>query len=138
MSAIQKRLSNMEIRFDESEVIVVDLGSGFIKAGYSGEDVPRVVIPTVVGEHENTSAEDSGTAAGDSKPNKVVSRRMGNDAFLSRADHDLHYPIERGIIKDWDRLTQLLEHVFYTELGIEPRNATVLMTDSLKSKKEDK
>ena len=53
MSAIQKRLSNMEIRFDESEVIVVDLGSGFIKAGYSGEDVPRVVIPTVVGEPEN-------------------------------------------------------------------------------------
>lgn len=43
----------MEIRFDESDVIVVDLGSGFIKAGYSGEDLPRVVIPTVVGEREN-------------------------------------------------------------------------------------
>ena len=138
MSAIQKRLSNMEIRFDESEVIVVDLGSGFIKAGYSGEDVPRVVIPTVIGEHENTTAEDSGAAAGDSKPNKVVSRKMGNEAFLNRSDHDLHYPIQRGIIQDWDRLTQLLEHVFYNELGIEPRVATVLMTDSLKSKKEDK
>ena len=50
MSAIQKRLSNMEIRFDESDVIVVDIGSGFIKAGYSGEDLPRVVIPTVIGE----------------------------------------------------------------------------------------
>ena len=105
MSAIQKRLSNMEIRFDESDVIVVDLGSGFIKAGFSGEDVPRVVIPTVIGEHENTTAEDSGAAAGDSKPNKVVSRKVGNEAFLSRSDHDLHYPIRRGIIEDWDRLT---------------------------------
>ena len=69
MSAIQKRLSNMEVRFDESEVVVVDMGSGFIKAGYSGEDLPRVVIPTVIGEHENTSAEDS-AAQTDSKPNK--------------------------------------------------------------------
>lgn len=138
MSAIQKRLSNMEIRFDESDVIVVDLGSGFIKAGFSGEDVPRVVIPTVIGEHENTTAEDSGAAAGDSKPNKVVSRKVGNEAFLSRSDHDLHYPIRRGIIEDWDRLTQLLDYVFLHELNIEPRVATVLMTDSLKSKKEDK
>jgi actin-related protein len=43
----------MEVRFDESEVIVIDMGSGFIKAGYSGEDLPRVVIPTVIGEREN-------------------------------------------------------------------------------------
>lgn len=128
----------MEIRFDESEVIVVDLGSGFIKAGYSGEDVPRVVIPTVVGERVNTAAEDSGAAAGDSKPNKDVSRMWGNDAFLNRSDHDLHFPIQRGVIQDWDKLELLLSHVFHNELGIEPRNATVLMTDSLKSKKEDK
>ena len=40
MSAIQKRLSNMEVRFDESEVVVVDMGTGYIKAGYSGEDLP--------------------------------------------------------------------------------------------------
>ena len=42
----------MEIRFDESEVIVVDMGTGYIKAGYSGDDLPRVVIPTVIGEKE--------------------------------------------------------------------------------------
>ena len=43
----------MEVRFDEAEVIVVDVGTGFIKAGYSGEDMPRVVIPTVMGEKES-------------------------------------------------------------------------------------
>jgi len=40
----------MEVRFDETETVVIDIGSGFIKAGYSGEDLPRVVIPTVIGE----------------------------------------------------------------------------------------
>jgi len=41
-------------------------------------------------------------------------------------------------VRDWDRLTQLLDHVFTVELNIEPRNATLLMTDSPMSKKEDK
>ena len=137
MSAIQKRLSNMEIRFDESEVIVVDIGSGFIKAGYSGQDVPRVVIPTVVGRKTEDGAEDS--SANESKANKVVSKKVGNDAFVNRHDHDLYYPIVRGeLIEDWDHLTTILDHVFYNELGIEPRNATILMTDSLKSKIKDK
>ncbi len=137
MSAIQKRLSNMEVRFDESQVVVVDMGTGFIKAGWSGEDLPRVVIPTVIGEHENTSAEDSGNN-GDSKPTKVVSKKIGNDAYANQSDHELQYPIQGGIVKDWDRMTQLLDHVFHSELGIDPKTATVLMTDSPMSKKKDK
>jgi actin-related protein len=51
MSAIEKRLSKMEIRFDAGEeFVVVDMGSGLIKAGFSGEDLPRVIMPNVVGE----------------------------------------------------------------------------------------
>ena len=131
----------MEIRFDESEVIVVDMGTGFIKAGFSGEDLPRVVIPTVVGERENTAvAEDSNAAAADSKPNKVVSKRIGGDAFLNRDEYNLHFPIQKGIVvdNDVDRIGDLLEHVFMNELSIDPKSATVLMTDSPMSRKEDK
>ena len=43
----------MEVRFDEEEFVVVDMGTGTIKAGYSGEDMPRGVIPTVIGEKES-------------------------------------------------------------------------------------
>ncbi len=127
----------MEVRFDESEVIVVDMGTGFIKAGYSGEDLPRVVIPTVIGEHENTSAEDSANN-GDSKPARVVSKKIGNEAYVNQSDHELYTPITGGIVTDWDRMTQLLDHVFHSELQIDPKNATVLMTDSPMSKKKDK
>lgn len=89
----------MEIRFDESDVIVIDLGSGYIKAGFSGEDLPRVVIPTVIGERENAAAvEDNNGPAMESKPNKVVSKRIGGDAFANRSDYDLHFPIQKGIV----------------------------------------
>jgi len=40
----------MEIFFDQEEFVVVDIGTGYIKAGFSGEDLPRVVIPTAMGE----------------------------------------------------------------------------------------
>ncbi len=35
----------------EPDVIVLDIGSGFVKAGWAGEDAPRVVLPTVLLDH---------------------------------------------------------------------------------------
>lgn len=35
----------------EPDVIVLDIGTGSIKAGWAGEDAPRVVIPTLLLDH---------------------------------------------------------------------------------------
>ena len=70
----------MEVRFDESEVIVVDVGTGFIKAGYSGEDLPRVVIPTILGEKTIQAVEDAvNNTNGDNKPK--ISHEFGFNAY---------------------------------------------------------
>ena len=64
MSAIQNRLEKMETFFDQKEVVVIDNGTGFIKAGFAGEDMPRVrdanlemcnlfmqvIMPTIMGQ----------------------------------------------------------------------------------------
>jgi actin-related protein len=34
---------------EESEAIVIDIGSYNIKAGFAGEDAPKVIIPTILG-----------------------------------------------------------------------------------------
>jgi len=34
---------------DSAPIVVIDNGSGVMKAGFGGEDVPRVAFPTVVG-----------------------------------------------------------------------------------------
>ena len=34
---------------DQKHHIIIDNGSGYIKAGFSGEEGPRIVFPTVVG-----------------------------------------------------------------------------------------
>jgi len=51
MSSIEEKLKKMEVRFDQEEFVVIDNGTGFIKAGFSGQDLPRIIMPTVMGEH---------------------------------------------------------------------------------------
>ena len=34
---------------DLNGILVVDIGSGIIKAGFSGEDAPRSIFPSIVG-----------------------------------------------------------------------------------------
>ncbi len=36
MSAIEEKLKKMEVRFNQEEFVVIDNGTGFIKAGFSG------------------------------------------------------------------------------------------------------
>lgn len=34
---------------DELSAVVIDNGSGVIKAGFAGDDIPKVVFPSIVG-----------------------------------------------------------------------------------------
>jgi actin len=40
------------------------------------------------------------------------------------------YPIERGIIRNWDDLERIWHHTFYNELRIAPEEHSVLLTES--------
>lgn len=42
--SIRDRLNKMETFFDSKEAIVIDNGTGYVKVGYSGEDLPRVSL----------------------------------------------------------------------------------------------
>ena len=86
---------------DETGPVVIDNGSGLIKAGFVG-DAPKSVLPTVVGR----------TSIVDDK--NVLS---------------LKYPIERGIITSWDDMQKLWHHTFYNELKTEPENHPTLITE---------
>jgi actin beta/gamma 1 len=38
---------------DEPVSIVIDNGSGVVKAGFSGEDAPRAIFPSIIGRPKN-------------------------------------------------------------------------------------
>ena len=38
---------------DDREALILDIGSGTIKAGFSNDDIPKCIIPTVIGERKD-------------------------------------------------------------------------------------
>ena len=84
--------------------VVIDNGSGNIKAGLSGEDAPRVKYPTVVGKPKMPSI----MVGMDQKEAYV-----GDEAQAKKGLLNLKNPIKNGIIQDWEDMMKIWHHTFY-------------------------
>lgn len=129
MSTIEEKLKKMEVRFDQEEFVVIDNGTGFIKAGFSGQDLPRIIIPTVMGEHTETIDAALNT---NEQQNEKKTYAFGNAAFQNKHTHNMFEPMNRGTINtdmDWDNMEKIWSHIF-NELNLETKNVNLLMTDS--------
>ncbi|CAF3673995.1 unnamed protein product [Rotaria sp. Silwood1] len=106
---------------DELYSIVIDNGSGTIKAGIAGDDSPRVIIPSVIGRprHLKTSTETS-----------QADLFIGHKALYSKDILSIHYPIEHGIVTNWNDMEKIWHHTFYDELRVAPEEHPVLLTDA--------
>lgn len=99
--------------------IVCDNGSMAIKCGFSTDDAPRCVFPAVVGRPTTKDVLGIGKDF-----------YIGDDAHARQGLLELHHPIQRGSITDWDDMEKLWRHMFFTELRIPPESYNVLLTES--------
>eukprot|EP01068_Selenidium_serpulae_P009602 Selendium_serpulae@DN5272_c0_g2_i1.p1 len=103
-----------------NQPVVIDNGSGIMKAGFAGDDLPKCLFASFVGrpKHKRVMA---GAVEGD-----VF---VGTKAEELRGLLSLKYPICHGMVEDWIDMEHVWSHV-YSEMKINSEEHPVLLTEA--------
>ncbi|CAN6659363.1 actin [Trichomonascus vanleenenianus] len=112
-----------------NQPVVFDNGSGTIKAGIAGEEQPKTFFPNYVGRPKHT---------------RIMAGALEGDTFIGAAAQQhrgllkIRYPLEHGIVTDWDDMERIWQHVYSEELKILSEEHPVLLTEAPLNPRQNK
>ena len=109
--------------------VVIDAGSGLVKAGFGGEDGPRSIFNSIVG-----TPKQMGLMVG----MELQERYVGDDAISKYEIMNFSYPIKRGEVTDWDKFENLMHYLLYSEMKVVPEEVSILITESPRTSRENR
>lgn len=105
------------------DVIVCDNGTGFVKCGFGGDYFPTAIIPALVGRPILRAEEQLSQIS-------LKDVMIGDEASDNRNNLQMSYPMENGIIRNWDDMGLLWDYTFYQKLGIKDcRQHKIMLTE---------
>jgi len=105
-------------------VIVCDNGTGFVKCGFSGSNFPTAIFPSMVGRPIMRAEE----SVIDNIQIKDV--MVGDEAQKLRFMLQITYPLENGIVRNWEDIQYVWDYTFFEKLKIEPKETKILLTEA--------
>ena len=105
-----------------NQPVVIDNGSGMVKAGFAGDVVPKSYFPNYIGRPKHV---------------RVMAGALGGDIFIgpSAQEHrgllSIKYPMEHGIVTNWNDMERIWQYVYSkNELQTFPEEHPVLLTEA--------
>lgn len=114
----------------DEQPIVLDQGTGFVKIGRGGTNFPDHTFPSIVGRPilraEERSSDLTELGLEDVEIKDIM---CGDEASKVRSLLQISYPMEHGIIRNWEDMGHLWDYSFYDKMNIDTRGRKVLLTE---------
>ena len=111
--------------------VVCDNGTGFVKCGFAGQNFPTAIFPAMIGRPIMRAEEKVGNV-------ELKDIMVGEEAAELRTMLELKYPMENGIIVNWEDMFHLWDYTFYEKLKIDPKQCKVLLTEPAQNPKNNR
>lgn len=105
-----------------NQPVVIDNGSGMIKAGFAGANIPKCRFPNYMGRPKHV---------------RVMAGALEGDVFVGPKIEDyrgllsIRYPMEHGIVTDWNDMEKIWTYIYSKdELSIFSEEHPVLLTEA--------
>ncbi|XP_046333345.1 actin-related protein 2-B [Haliotis rufescens] len=106
-----------------SKVVVCDNGTGFVKCGFAGQNFPEHIFPSLVGRPIIRSTAKIGNI-------EVKDLMVGDEASALRSMLEVNYPMENGVVRNWDDMIHLYDYTFGKEkLNLNTKDCRILLTE---------
>lgn len=103
--------------------VVCDNGTGFVKVGYAGQNFPTAIFPSMIGRPILRAEESISEAI------ELKDIMCGDEAAAVRQTLEIQYPVENGIVRNWDDMEHLWNYTFYEKMQIRPNEFKILLTE---------
>jgi len=113
-------MADEEFLLPTNQPVVLDNGSGVLKAGFAGENEPKCVFPNIVGRP---------------KHQRVMAGALEGDLFIGQNAQDkrgmlaISRPMEHGLVTNWEEMEQVWSSVFTEHLKVSTEEHPVLVTE---------
>ncbi|CAF1014424.1 unnamed protein product [Brachionus calyciflorus] len=105
-----------------NQPIVIDNGSGMLKAGFAGDQVPKINFSNYIGRPKHT---------------RVMAGGLETDLFIGslaeeyRGLLNINYPMEHGIVNNWNDMEKIWQHLYSkNQLNSNSEEHPVLLTEA--------